>query len=52
MNDEDIQLEILRTLREAEARVVAKLQSQQLGLAFVDLVVDRENDEGDEVLAA
>lgn len=52
LSAEEVALEMSRLERECMARVVAKIQSQQLGEAWVDLVDDREPIEGCERPAA
>lgn len=49
---EDIILELARIERDALRAIAAKMASQQLGLAFVDLVDERKSDEGGEERAA
>lgn len=52
MNYEDIVLELAILERQSLKRIAEKMASKQLGLAWIDLVDDREPDEGGEVKAA
>jgi hypothetical protein len=52
MNYEDIVLEMALLERQSLKRIAEKMASQQLGLAWLDLVDDRETVEGGEVEAA
>ncbi len=51
MSYEDIILELARFEREALHRIAAKMASQQLGEAWIDLVDEREPLEGQKALA-
>lgn len=45
LDQDNLTLELARFEREALARIAAKIASQQLGLAFVGLENDNENDD-------